>query len=108
MYDPNNSNWIKETEYPGCWNEKIVSLSIQDNLYYGLSYNEYTQDGDASQDFWRYSASSKSWEHIEKYPIKHSQIEVFTFSLGKYGFIGFNTSTDGYNIWKFSEEKIME
>lgn len=104
VYDPDTDTWEKETEYPGIWKWEIISLSSQDHLYLGLSYS-YEE---VAQDFWRYSVRTKSWEPIEKFPVEHSRNEVFSFSIGKMGFIGFRSSDYVRDIWRFSGEKFNE
>jgi N-acetylneuraminic acid mutarotase len=103
-YDPTDDSWRKETVYPGIWYGKIVSLTIQDKIYYGVSYHKNPLSGDAAQDFWEYSVSSKTWYSIEKFPVRHSQRAIFAFSLGEHGFIGANNSKCVYDLWKFSKE----
>ena len=101
-------DWDHETIYPGLWHERIVSFSIGNNIYYGLSYFRYSQDGDSEQDFWRYSTVDKEWTKLDKFPLSHTQSELFVFSIGNKAFLGYAVSTDGFRLWKFSEEKLTE
>ena len=102
VFDPGLNTWVQESEYPGEWKGEIISLSDSENLYLGLSYYEYSSYGDASQDFWRYSINTKTWERIDDFPIKHSQKDLFTFKIGDFRYVGYRISMYDYNVWTFS------
>ncbi|MFB6342896.1 hypothetical protein ACE1ET_14305 [Saccharicrinis sp. FJH62] len=111
-YSQEDDNWQVETNYPGDLNQDIVSFATDKSLYYGLSYSDIITEKQASSEFWQYSLESKKWRIVQSLPYIHSKDHVFSFSVRNYGYLGYATSYNygnrEYNIWKFSEDKLLK
>lgn len=98
-YSPESDVWTEETQYPGEWNKKIVGFAQNNKLYWGLSYyGSYWLAPLPATDFWEYNPELKSWKQMAKFPLIHSQTEIFTFTIDSLLYFGYydNGYSPGY------------
>lgn len=106
-YNPESNLWTKETEFPGIWYKKIVSFSIKNKLYYGLS----SDNCNSATDLWEYTPELKVWKEIENSPLNLPKQAFINFSFDSVGYLGFFTE-DFYKtyhiftIFEFNPKKI--
>jgi hypothetical protein len=112
MYDPQSDVWQKKNVFPGDWHGKVVGFTVNNKIYWGLSYyGGYTGAPQPATDIWEYDPGLNSWKGIERFPTHHSQIELFTFSIGSLSYFGYrypvvSGSSDEYMIFGFNPGKI--
>ncbi len=108
-YNPETDIWQKVSKFPGEWHGKIVSFSQNNKIYWGLSYyGNYNGAPSPATDFWEYNPEMNSWKEIENFPLYHSQVGVFTFSIDSLSYFGYETSVvqSSYMIFKFDSQRI--
>jgi hypothetical protein len=106
QYNIITDNWIMKTIFPGKLEDRIISFSNQNKIYFGLSYKQsYELNESVDRQFWMYDLTSDAWKMLEKFPLDLNYAAFFSFSLkGKlYICFWFNGS---YNIWKFDPSRI--
>jgi hypothetical protein len=112
MYDPLNDDWQKKTGFPGDWHGKIVGFTMNNKIYWGLSYaGNYNGAPLPATDMWEYDPELNNWKEIERFPTYHSQAELFTFSIGSLSYFGYKhpdylNHSDEFMLFDFDPEKI--
>jgi len=106
-YNPESNLWTKETEFPGIWYKNIISFSIKNKLYYGLS----SDNCNSATDLWEYTPELKTWKEIENSPLNLPKQVFINFSFDSVGYLGFFTmdlykTYHIFSLFEFNPKKI--
>jgi hypothetical protein len=108
-YTPLSDSWQKETAFPGIWHGHIMGISVNNKLYYGLSYSGYGGDIPPAKDFWEYTIGTKSWKKMKNFPLSPTKLGMINFSIKESGFLGyFDYSLHRLFLYKFDPNKIKQ
>ncbi|MEQ9442501.1 MAG: hypothetical protein RIG62_25910 [Cyclobacteriaceae bacterium] len=103
-YDPKTDVWKQIEDFPGISRAAASCMVIDENVYIGLGYNWRGYDYHLN-DFWKFSAITKTWNKISNFPSK--RYNTVSFSFESKGFIvgGFNSKyQDKKDIWEYNPE----
>lgn len=105
-YTPETDSWTIETTFPGTFKQRIVGFNVREKIYVGMSYNFSRASGLAARDLWEYNPLTKLWKEVNPYPIPTNHTELFKFTIGNKGYVGFNVDQNQFDIWSFNADKL--
>ena len=112
MYDLESNVWVTKTQYPGQWKAEIIAFTLNNKIYWGLSYSTGV-NAMAVNDMWEYNTTLNSWKEVESLPLTHSGSELIAFSINSVGYFGYgyndpSRTTDLFEIivYRFDPQKI--
>jgi hypothetical protein len=83
QYDPSTDSWEEHSSFLNSARFGGLLYSIQNQLYYGLPYNENGLI--ANVDFYYYSQEDDKWNFYQTFPFSFSTEKLLSFSINDFG-----------------------
>ena len=105
-YDSDTHTWRLLTEYPGIIKDKIISFSLNNKIYFGISSDDYIgEDNWLDKELWSYDLTQDKWEAEDPFPSNLDPNDIHYFFVNNKLYIGHEFEFHNYDLWVFDPSK---
>lgn len=99
-YNIKTDQWKIKTEYPGVLEDKIISFSANNKIYFGLSHHDHLVSKNwMDKELWSFDLTQEKWELEELFPLDLEPGGLFYFTVENKLYIGHGQQN--YDLWVF-------